>query len=142
MKWFWYTLSSPVFHGKRLLHKIEIKASVTGMASSDAAFVGEGFVWNECYAHRVWPQDILDLAQRAKTKSINFLEAWTTVDMVATFGEEWRGKRVTISCDNLAWCMSYTNTNSKCEYLTVLLLAITHMTVVYDISLNIVHIKD
>jgi hypothetical protein len=141
MKWFQATLSSPLFTGRRLLSRDSIKVAIKGLVSSDAAFSGEGFYWNDQYYFREWPENILKLAQRTKTKSINFLEAWTTVDMVSTFREQWKGKKVVLRCDNQSWCFAHTNSKTRCEYLLALLLVITHMTTIYDIHLIIEHIR-
>jgi hypothetical protein len=139
-RWFHETLSLPAFSGIHLLVRKQERAKISG-ATSDAAFKGEGFYWQNKYFYREWPKDILDLAKRSKTTSITFLEAFTTVDFVATFAEPWRGKDVTLECDNQPWCFAHTNEKTRCPYLTVLLLCLTKICALHDITLRIIHIK-
>lgn len=140
LTWWLTTLSSPGFKGSTTLlrHKQQI---VTETAGTDAAMIGEGFKWGNFYFNREWPEEILKLAQRSKTKSMVFLEAFTTVDCVATFAEEWEGKDVTIKCDNESWVEAYTRCSSKCPFLITLLLTITHICAIHDITLTLVHIE-
>jgi hypothetical protein len=139
LHWWYVTLTSQNFKGATLLirEKVNVEPEVAG---TDAAFAGEGFKWGEFYFNRPWPEDVLALAARSKTLSMVFLEAYTTVDCVATFAQDWQGKDVTMRCDNKSWVDVHTNSRTKCPFLTTLLLTITHICATYDIHLTIEHI--
>lgn len=139
LNWWHITLTSKTFKGTTLLIRESITTETE--AGTDAALAGEGFQWGDFFFHRSWPKDILKLAERSTDISMVFLEAYTTVDCVATFAEEWEGKNVTIRCDNKPWVDAHTNSKTKCPFLIALLLTITHICAAYDITLTIEHIE-
>ena len=117
----------------------ELDLICTG-GKSDAAFIGEGFFFGNLFLSRPWPPIVLKWAQRAKSTSQKFLEAFTTVDMLATFGPLLRHKFVIINCDNQAWVDVWKSKKAHCPFFATLLICLSGICSIYDIKLRIEHI--
>ena len=106
----------------------------------DACFWGRGFLFGNEYFSGKWPAKILALAWRRTTYDINFLEAFNCVDVAATLGSRWKGKKVVMETDSKAWEQVWLNGKAQCPYLSALLICLVDICNFYHFTLRIIHI--
>jgi hypothetical protein len=137
-------LVCPLFTGVRLLlpaiHRLKVHLGFSNTAASDAAFVGMGAVFGNRWFGEPFPPEILQLSQRATSKSINFLEGVGIVNTCATGGPHWKGSVVTLATDSLGFVQAFNNQQTDCPFIDVLLVALHHIQAVYQFKLILVHI--
>ena len=144
-EWWLTTLTHPKFKGVYLLRTAEfaVAAQMGHVISpkTDACLLGGGFLCNRDWSSRKFPPWVLKLAMRIKTKSITFLEGYTIVDCVATFGRLWKGRKVIIQTDSEAFCNIFNKGHTGDPYLQCLLTTLTHLQAIFDFDLALEHIK-
>ena len=137
-------LLCPLFTGVHLLlpaaRRLQVRLGFTNTAASDAAFAGMGAVFGNRWFGEPFSPAILQLAQRATSKSINFLEGVGIVNTCATGGPHWEGTVVTLSTDSLGFVQAFQKQQTDCPLIDVLLVALHHTQAVYRFKLELVHI--
>lgn len=68
--------------------------------STDACGDGFGARWNNLYIAGQWSQHQLKLTTRKRGLAISTLELAALTIAALTWGQQWRGKRILIECDN------------------------------------------
>ena len=137
-------LLCPLFTGVHLLlpaaHRLQVRLGFANTAASDAAFVGMGAVFGNRWFGEPFSPEILQLAQRATSKSINFLEGVGIVNTCATGGPHWEGTVVTLDTDSLGFVQAFRKQQTECPFIDVLLVALHHIQAVYRFKLVLTHI--
>lgn len=81
------------------------------ICSSDACLEGCGGFWSGKYFHTSFPIQFI-----SKKYSITVLEIYAIIVWLKLWGENFKGKRIQIFCDNLSVCHCINTDKVNCEY--------------------------
>jgi hypothetical protein len=109
----WWHGFLPEWNGISLLYEREWEESTKIELFTDACNIGYGGVFGTQWIYGAWSSEELAAATRKKRISIPFLELRALLLAVATWGEAWRGKKITFRSDCLAVVQAIASRTSR-----------------------------
>jgi hypothetical protein len=98
----WWRVFLADWNGRSLLYELEWQQAARIELFTDACEVGLGARFGTQWFEQRWSPGTLALAWREERVSIPFLELLALVTAAATWGRQWRGKKIIFRCDATA----------------------------------------
>jgi hypothetical protein len=96
----WWCHWLPEWNGISLFYEQSWSTSSSIELWTDASLLGYGVVYGSHWISREWSSHERQVAQRATASSIAYFELFAIVSAAATFGKDWRGKKILFHSDS------------------------------------------
>jgi Reverse transcriptase (RNA-dependent DNA polymerase) len=107
---------------------------------TDASSIGYGARWGDKYTYGKWNANQLSKVQGVAGIVIAVLELCGIVIAAITWGQEWKGKRITVRCDNTGAVAAINNGSCQNELLMNLVRELWYTSCTHLFELRAVHV--
>ena len=125
----------PVYNGVSLIDYGEWLEADSAI-STDACLTGCGGICGNMYFHSRFPGFIEE-----QQLHISALELLAVVVGLKLWGQQMKGKRLVILCDNLASCIVINTGKAKCKFMQQCMREISYLAAVNEFQLRALHIE-
>ncbi len=139
----WWGDFAPKWNGISLLYDQHWSEAPLIQLFTDACETGYGGVFGDQWFHGNWTPKQYHRALGPKgSRSMPFLELLALVLAAATWGNQWRGKRITFrsDCMPVVQALDYRKRSSKIERLNALVRHLTHLAAIHGFDFRCHHI--
>ncbi|MES9881884.1 MAG: hypothetical protein ABW185_13480 [Sedimenticola sp.] len=131
----WWDTFLPLYNGISMMAIVDWSVPDSVLAT-DATLKGCGAVFGSKFFHAVFPRFILD-----QKLSINALEMLSIVVALKMWGNELKGQRIVILCDNQSSCNVINRGFTRSEFLQCCLREISFLAALFEFEVKTKHIS-
>lgn len=135
----WWRDFLPAWNGVGLLYDVAWSSSATLQLWTDASTVGYGAVFQRQWFACAWTDEERTRATAAKQESMPWMELYCIVRAAATWGQHWRGKKVTFHCDAMTVVGAVHARTSAAEPIMQLLRSLFFVSAVCGFEFRVLH---
>jgi hypothetical protein len=135
----WWRDFLPRWNGVGLLYDIAWSSSATLQLWTDASTLGYGAVFQRRWFSCAWTEQERAQATAAKRESMPWMELWCITRAAATWGQHWRGKKVTFHCDAMTVVGAVHARTSASEPIMQLLRSLFFISAVCGFEFRVLH---
>ncbi|MGB9152461.1 MAG: reverse transcriptase domain-containing protein, partial [Alphaproteobacteria bacterium] len=135
----WWRDFLPRWNGVGLLYDVAWSSSATLQLWTDASTLGYGAVFQRQWFSCAWSDEERAQATAAKRESMPWMELWCITRAAATWGQHWRGRKVTFHCDAMTVVGAVHARTSASEPIMQLLRSLFFVSAVCGFEFRVLH---
>jgi hypothetical protein len=135
----WWRDFLPHWNGVGLLYDVTWSSSSVLQLWTDASTLGYGAVFQRQWFSCAWSDEERAQATAAKRESMPWMELWCITRAAATWGQHWRGKKVTFHCDAMTVVGAVHARTSASEPIMQLLRSLFFVSAVCGFEFRVLH---